>query len=57
MAIWDPQHETMDRERVEALQLERLRTLLARVYDGSRSTAARSTRPGSRPATSPASTT
>ena len=33
MAIWDPQHETMDRERVEALQLERLRTMLARVYE------------------------
>ena len=25
MAIWDAQHETMDRERLEALQLERLR--------------------------------
>jgi phenylacetate-CoA ligase len=33
MAIWDPQHETMDRERVEALQLEHLRTMLARVYE------------------------
>ena len=33
MAIWDPQHETMDRERLEELQLERLRGLLARVYD------------------------
>jgi len=33
MAIWDPQHETMDRERIEELQLERLRPLLARVYD------------------------
>jgi phenylacetate-CoA ligase len=33
MAIWDPQHETMDRERLEELQLERLRAMLARVYD------------------------
>ncbi len=33
MAIWDPQHETMDRERLEELQLERLRGVLARVYD------------------------
>jgi phenylacetate-CoA ligase len=33
MAIWDPQHETMDRERLEELQLERLRALLARVHD------------------------
>jgi phenylacetate-CoA ligase len=33
MAIWDPQHETMDRERLEELQLERLRSLLSRVYD------------------------
>ena len=33
MAIWDPQYETMDRERLEELQLERLRGVLARVYD------------------------
>ena len=33
MAIWDPQHETMDRERLEDLQLERLRSLLARLHD------------------------
>ena len=33
MAIWDPQHETMDRERLEEIQLERLRGLLARVHD------------------------
>jgi phenylacetate-CoA ligase len=33
MAIWDPQHETMDRERLEELQLERLRGLLARVHE------------------------
>jgi phenylacetate-CoA ligase len=33
MAIWDPQHETMDRERLEGVQLERLRGLLARVHD------------------------
>jgi phenylacetate-CoA ligase len=33
MAIWDPQHETMDRERLEELQLERLRALLVRVHD------------------------
>ena len=33
MAIWDPQHETMDRERVEELQLEGLRAMLARVYE------------------------
>ena len=33
MAIWDPQHETMDRERLEELQLARLRDLLARVHD------------------------
>ncbi len=33
MAIWDPQHETMDRERIEALQSERLQPMLERVYD------------------------
>jgi phenylacetate-CoA ligase len=33
MAIWDPQHETMDRERLEEIQLERLRSVLARVHD------------------------
>lgn len=33
MTIWDLQHETMDRERLEELQLERLRTMLARVHD------------------------
>ena len=33
MTIWDPTHETMDREHLEALQLARLRDLAARVYD------------------------
>ena len=33
MAIWDPQHETIDRERLEELQLERLRGMLARVHE------------------------
>ncbi|HTX69225.1 MAG TPA: phenylacetate--CoA ligase [Thermoleophilia bacterium] len=33
MAIWDLQHETMDRERIEELQLQRLQALLPRVYD------------------------
>jgi phenylacetate-CoA ligase len=33
MAIWDPQHETIDRERLEELQLARLRDMLARVHD------------------------
>ena len=33
MTIWDPQHETIDRERLEELQLARLRDMLARVYD------------------------
>lgn len=33
MAIWDPQHETMDREQLEELQLGRLRTMLARIYE------------------------
>jgi phenylacetate-CoA ligase len=32
MAIWDPQHETIDRERLEGLQLERLSEMLARVH-------------------------
>jgi phenylacetate-CoA ligase len=31
--IWDAEHETMDRERLEALQLERLRTTVATVYE------------------------
>jgi len=33
MAIWDARHETMDREQLRALQLERLREMLARVYE------------------------
>ncbi len=33
MATWDPQHETMGRARPEELQLERLRSMLARVHD------------------------
>ena len=33
MTIWDAQHETIDRERLEALQLERLQGMLARIYE------------------------
>jgi phenylacetate-CoA ligase len=33
MTIWDPQHETMQRERLEELQRARLREMLARVYE------------------------
>ena len=33
MAIWDEQHETIDRERLQELQLSRLRDMLARVYE------------------------
>jgi phenylacetate-CoA ligase len=33
MTIWDPVHETIDRERLEALQLERLQGMLARIYE------------------------
>ena len=33
MAIWDPQHETIDRERLEELQLARLREMLSRVHE------------------------
>ena len=33
MAIWDPQHETIDREQLEELQLPRVRDMLARVYE------------------------
>ena len=33
MTIWDPVHETMDREPLEALQLERLRGMLAHVSE------------------------
>ncbi len=33
MTIWDAQHETIDRERLESLQLQRLRDMLARVYE------------------------
>lgn len=33
MAIWDPQHETIDRERLEELQVARLRKMLGRVFD------------------------
>lgn len=31
--IWDPKHETMDREPLERLQLQRLQEMLARIYD------------------------
>jgi phenylacetate-CoA ligase len=33
MAIWDAQHETMDREQLRALQLERLQAAVTRVYE------------------------
>lgn len=33
MAIWDPTHETMDRERLGALQLERSRAMVEYVYE------------------------
>ena len=33
MAIWDAQHETLDRERLEEVQLPRVRDMLARVYE------------------------
>jgi phenylacetate-CoA ligase len=33
MTIWDAQHETMDREQLEALQLPRLAGMLTRVYE------------------------
>jgi phenylacetate-CoA ligase len=33
MTIWDPVHETMDREQLEALQVARLRDLAGRVHD------------------------
>ena len=33
MAIWDAQHETIDRERLEELQFTRLRDMLARVHE------------------------
>ena len=33
MTIWDAAHETMDRERLEVLQTERLRAMLARAYE------------------------
>ncbi len=33
MAIWDAQHETIDRERLAELQLRRLGDMLARVYE------------------------
>ena len=33
MAIWDPQYETIDRERLGELQLARLRDMLARVRE------------------------
>ena len=32
MTIWDAQHEAMDREQLQALQLERLQGMLARIY-------------------------
>ena len=33
MAIWDEQHESIDREELEALQLTRLQGMLARLYE------------------------
>lgn len=33
MTIWDAHHETIDRERLEALQVQRLRTLLERICE------------------------
>ncbi|NLE21186.1 MAG: phenylacetate--CoA ligase [Actinobacteria bacterium] len=33
MTIWDPQHEAIDREPLEELQLARLRDMLSRVYE------------------------
>lgn len=33
MAIWDAQHETMDREQLRELQFERLRAAVNRVYE------------------------
>jgi phenylacetate-CoA ligase len=33
MGIWDAQHETIDRERLQALQLERLQATVARLYE------------------------
>jgi phenylacetate-CoA ligase len=33
MAIWDEQHESIDRERLRTLQLTRLRGMLARLYE------------------------
>ncbi|HSL95198.1 MAG TPA: phenylacetate--CoA ligase [Thermoleophilia bacterium] len=33
MSIWDASHETMDRERLRALQLERLQATVARLYE------------------------
>ncbi len=32
MTIWDPRHETIDREQLQALQVERLRATVARVH-------------------------
>ncbi|WP_018086267.1 phenylacetate--CoA ligase family protein [Desulfurispora thermophila] len=31
--IWDPQHECMEREQMQALQLQRLQQVVARAYD------------------------
>ena len=33
MAIWDEQHEVIDRDELQALQLERLQSMLARLYE------------------------
>jgi phenylacetate-CoA ligase len=33
MTIWDPYHETIDRERLEVLQLERLQHVVARIHE------------------------
>jgi phenylacetate-CoA ligase len=33
MAIWDGQHETMDRDQLRALQLERLQGMVARIFE------------------------
>jgi phenylacetate-coenzyme A ligase PaaK-like adenylate-forming protein len=33
MAIWDEQHESIDRDQLQALQLKRLQGMLARLYE------------------------
>ena len=57
MTIWDAQHETIDRERLEELQLDACGGMLARVHERVPFYRARWTTPASSPATSRASTT